>query len=128
MMFSLHEAPGTSYEYLLPCLLILPLTDDVSLVHLGMYPRGDSQGSFSHEFHVARNLTDEFPRARIACWWLGDDTLSHMKDGGLSQQGDKLLGELRNMEKTYDSGFPRPIIFVCWGFAGGLVLKEVDGY
>lgn len=51
-----------------------------------------------------------------------------MKDGELNQQADKLLEELRNVEKTHDSGFPRPIIFVCWGFAGGLVLKEVDGY
>ncbi|KAG9657509.1 purine and uridine phosphorylase, partial [Aureobasidium melanogenum] len=113
-MFHFHGGPGTSYD----------------LVQLGMFPKAYGERNCLgewHEGHVAKPLINEYPHARIACWLVDDDILIGLRGNKLKQQPDKLLEGLRNLAKAYgtDSRPRRPIIFVCRGIAGGLVLKQV---
>jgi hypothetical protein len=65
-------------------------------------------------------LEDEF-QARSAYLLPGYDPSPLLEVDGFKRQADYLLDELRKEEQSPG----RPIIFVCCGTAGGILLKQV---
>jgi hypothetical protein len=65
-------------------------------------------------------LEDEF-QARSTYLLPGYDPSPLLEVDGFERQADNLLDELRKEEQSSR----RPIIFVCCGTAGGILLKQV---
>lgn len=97
------------------------ITDDRSIVHLGLA----KASTRAHD--IAKSLRNDFPDARNAYVLPGEDISLLFKDGSLKRQADGLLEELREGEQSKDQGLSRkrPLLFVCWGTVGGIVLKQV---
>jgi len=97
------------------------ITDDKSIVHLGL------ARASTHTHDIAKSLRNEFPDARNAYVLPGEDVSRLFKEGIWKRQADDLLEELQEGEKMNDHGDSRknPVIFVCWGTIGGIMLKQV---
>ena len=100
-------------------------TYDNSIIHLGV-ARGHSLES-TRTHGLAQSLTVEFPDARSAYFLLDDDVSVLLQDGNFERQADTLLKELQKETKSQDKvrGQKLPIVFVCWGTVGGILLKQV---
>jgi hypothetical protein len=77
---------------------------------------------------IAESLTDEFPHARGAYWVPTDAFSAQPRDGGLERQAEDLLQMLRKGRPTRGQENNRgiPIVFICWGTAGGTLLKQAS--
>jgi hypothetical protein len=85
-----------------------------SFVHLGRASYG------------AQSLGEDFPQAQNMYWHLTRMDLPSRKDCGFIRQADDVLQSLReNQTREPDDDRGKPIIFVCWGVAGGVLFKEV---
>jgi hypothetical protein len=104
----------------------LKIADDDSLVHLGM--TRNTRREYPYYISSPNRLRKKFPQARSAYWCPGHDVSPRAQDDGFKQEADNLLEELRKGRPTRneDDSRKRPVIFICWGMAGGILLKQVN--
>jgi hypothetical protein len=69
---------------------------------------------------IVEKLQSKFPHGRCTYWNLYFATPPYPRqEDDLMQQAKNLLRELQKLSGSH------PIMFVCWGMAGGIVLKQV---
>jgi hypothetical protein len=94
------------------------ITDDNSIIHLG------KDDVFSH-YHMRKKIEKSFPHARNAYWMASEVGPSDLRHDGLAEQADELLETIGRQTQDEAANLRKPILFVCWGTRGGVLLKTV---
>jgi len=101
------------------------VTNESRIVHIGPFDKD----RYMYMPGLVDKMRTKFPRARSTYW----ETLICIppyeeQDDSLMQQAKNLLRELRrsllhSIDENDHSN--KPIVFICWGMSGGILLKQV---
>ena len=98
--------------------------DENSIVHIGCF---ENERDVMYMPGLVDKMRSKFRRARCTYWQTNVfDPPYEEEDFSLKQQAKNLLRELRNgLILSADDLGGIPIVFICWGMSGGILLKEV---
>lgn len=101
----------------------IEVVNENSIVHIGPFEKDRDM----YLPKLREKMRTKFPRARCTYWqtYVFDPPFEE-EDYSLMQQAKDLLKELRREMLWGDSPHKdKPIVFICWGMSGGILLKQV---
>lgn len=99
------------------------VTNESRIVHIGPFDKDRDM----YLPGLVDKMRTKFPRARSTYWqtFIIEPPYEE-EDDSLMQQAKNLLRDLQNsLLYSRDDHCEKPIIFICWGMSGGILLKQV---